>query len=130
MRLYKGTMFRRPWSQRPNGIASTNAVAAGSAVRRPTSFGEAPSRSRNTGRNVPDAVMIPTNTESSWTIDQLWTWVDVRELGCVITATLRRQPAGCQILDDGARHAGRHTQPRRPAHPQHLRRLRARLPAG
>ena len=60
-------MFRRPCIHRPTGIASRNAVNAGSDVSSPTSVPLAPSRTRNTGTNVPAIVSTPTGTESSWT---------------------------------------------------------------
>src|SRR5439155_21874751 len=114
-------MLRRPWSQRPSGIASANAVSAGSAVSRPTSLADAPSRSRNTGRYVPDAVTMPTNTESTWTRVQLWARVEVLGWAGAMAATLPRSPpGGCPIPDDGARHA----RSNRPPDALHLRRLR------
>src|SRR5262245_7616588 len=135
-------MLRRPWSQRPNGIATTTAVRAGRAVSRPIALPEAPSRRRNTGRNGPEAVTTPMKTESIWTRRQLWARTD----GCgaarpatgpaalpaalpaatsppIGTTLARRPPAAPRIPDHWSPHA-----PAEPANPVHLRRLRGRVP--
>src|SRR5439155_12997648 len=85
------------------------------------SWADGPSRSRNTGRYVPDAVTMPTNTESTWTRVQLWARVEVLGWAGAMAATLPRSPpGGCPIPDDGARHA----RSNRPPDALHLRRLR------
>ena len=77
-------------------------------VGEPMSPAEAPSRSRKTGRNVPEALTTPMNTESAWTRRQFRARTDWADGG---------EPLGGATMAVNATTALHRCAPR-PAHPR------------